>query len=309
MVAGGRRTVRLFGARVVLEADDARFLAAASPALARYAWTGDVTTELRVRASTLPGSEPSAWPRTSTIRTSTGVRFNCGRSWFAADVAGGVAELRCGEEVLAEPDAVRLFVEGAAWSLLIGRRLAHPVHAGFVTGHGRGVLLRGASGAGKSTTSYACVRRGLGLVSDDFVYGAAHGPVDVLWGYPWRLFLVPDAAARFAELAAVTPVAHPGSDRWKIPVEPPPARRRRAHRVDAVVFLDPGAALALTPIDRDEAVARFWATALASEHDDIPASFADALLARPAFALSRGDDPDATAACLDQLLRDLPATS
>ena len=309
MSAPLRRTLRLFGARVAVEADDARVPAAASAALARYGWTGDVTTGFRVQARTLPGSAESAWPRTSTIRTGPRVRFNCGRSWFEADPGTGSAELWLGEEVLAEPDAVRLALEGAVWSLLVGGGLVHPVHAGLVTGHGRAVLLRGASGAGKSTTTYACVRRGLRMVSDDFVYGAALGPPDVLWGYPWRMFLVPDAAARFPELAGVEVVAHPGSDRWKVPVEPAPARRRRSARVDAIVFLDAGPELRLEQLTTDEATARFWASALPSARQDIPEPFLRHLLARPSYVLSRGTDPDATAGVVDQLLRDLAATS
>jgi hypothetical protein len=44
-----------------------------------------------------------------------------------------------------------------------------PLHAGAVGRDGRGVLVAGASGAGKSTTALACLEAGLDYVGDDFV--------------------------------------------------------------------------------------------------------------------------------------------
>jgi hypothetical protein len=41
------------------------------------------------------------------------------------------------------------------------------LHAACVTYHGKGILLAGNSGAGKSSLSYACARRGWTFVSDD----------------------------------------------------------------------------------------------------------------------------------------------
>jgi len=45
----------------------------------------------------------------------------------------------------------------------------HIIHAGLVARDGRGVLLCGANGAGKSTTSLACLCGGLEFLSDDHV--------------------------------------------------------------------------------------------------------------------------------------------
>jgi hypothetical protein len=44
-----------------------------------------------------------------------------------------------------------------------------PVHAGSVGLHGRGVLVAGNSGAGKSTTTLACLEAGFGYAGDDYV--------------------------------------------------------------------------------------------------------------------------------------------
>lgn len=48
-------------------------------------------------------------------------------------------------------------------------RGVHIIHAGLVARGGRGVLLCGANGAGKSTTSLACLCGGLDFLSDDHV--------------------------------------------------------------------------------------------------------------------------------------------
>jgi hypothetical protein len=45
----------------------------------------------------------------------------------------------------------------------------HEVHAALVAREGRGVLMAGASGAGKSTSAMACVRGGLDFLGDDIV--------------------------------------------------------------------------------------------------------------------------------------------
>jgi hypothetical protein len=44
-----------------------------------------------------------------------------------------------------------------------------PLHAGCVGGHGRGVLVAGESGAGKSTTTLAALEAGLDYAGDDYV--------------------------------------------------------------------------------------------------------------------------------------------
>jgi HPr kinase/phosphorylase len=52
---------------------------------------------------------------------------------------------------------------------------AFVVHASAVAWHGRGVLLRGPAGAGKSSLALALLRAGAVLVADDLVAVAAEG--------------------------------------------------------------------------------------------------------------------------------------
>jgi len=58
------------------------------------------------------------------------------------------------------------FLEALTMVLLMGRHLT-PIHAACVGRNGRGILLCGDSGAGKSSLAYACARRGWTYVTDD----------------------------------------------------------------------------------------------------------------------------------------------
>jgi hypothetical protein len=60
------------------------------------------------------------------------------------------------------------------WWMADQRRLL--VHAAAVGRHGRGVLIAGGEGAGKSTTAWACLRRGMECAGDDYVIVAAEPP-------------------------------------------------------------------------------------------------------------------------------------
>jgi hypothetical protein len=62
---------------------------------------------------------------------------------------------------------LKYFFLGCAPLYHVATRFATPVHAGCVALDGRGVLLCGESGAGKSSLSYACARAGWTYVSDD----------------------------------------------------------------------------------------------------------------------------------------------
>lgn len=68
-------------------------------------------------------------------------------------------------------------------------RGAHVIHAGFVERQGQGVLLVGAGGSGKSTTSLACAAGGFGFLGDDCTAieaGAGGGFVGhSLYSSPW----------------------------------------------------------------------------------------------------------------------------
>lgn len=299
-----RRRLRPFGITFDLIGDDGRVFDAAAAALARFPRDAGAEGHLQLEVRTgCDGPDDPAWPITA-VRLSPDRRsltLRCGSARLDADIAAGRACAVVPPSLLALPDALRMIVEGAFSALAINAGLLHAVHAGLVRHRGRGLLLRGPSGAGKSTLTYALLAAGCHVVSDDWTYAVAGGAPGRLWGYPWRLFLVDEALPYFPELAGAPRVPHPGADRIKLAIEPPPARRRRGAALDAVVFLDPAPELDVRRVDAQEAQRRFWDPALPTERDGLPADWVEALLARPTYVLQRGRDPHAAAAALQEL--------
>jgi len=79
-------------------------------------------------------------------------------------------------------------------------RYATPVHAGCVALDGRGILLCGDSGAGKSSLSYACARAGWTFVADDMSLMLNDRCDRTVTGDSTRVRLRPSAAELFPEI-------------------------------------------------------------------------------------------------------------
>jgi len=84
--------------------------------------------------------------------------------------------------------------------LLIEASYLTPIHAACVAFDGQGLLLCGESGAGKSSLSFACVRRGWTFVSDDASFLVRGGKHNVAVGNPSHLHLRESATELFADL-------------------------------------------------------------------------------------------------------------
>jgi hypothetical protein len=95
------------------------------------------------------------------------------------------------------------FIEGMSWDLL--EPYLTPVHAGCVRFEGRGVLICGDSGAGKSSMTYACARRGWTFMSDDSANLLRGREGAVVVGNPYNIRFRESAIALFPELAAQVP--------------------------------------------------------------------------------------------------------
>lgn len=148
------------------------------------------------------------------------------------------------------------FLEAASASQL-WTRFATPIHAACVAIDGRGVLLCGDSGAGKSSLSYACARAGWQFISDDCSYLLHNETGRNVLGDCHQVRFRPSAVELFPEIAdaEVTPRLDgtPSIDfltaNW-----PTIAATRRTH-VDFIVFLNrrqPGFA-DLVPFSREVA--------------------------------------------------------
>jgi hypothetical protein len=115
-----------------------------------------------------------------------------------------------------------------------------PVHAGCVALEGRGVLLCGDSGEGKSTLSYACARAGFTYVTDDASFLLNGGRERLVTGNCHQVRFRPSAAALFPEIEGleITPRAA-GKPSIELPVADLQhiAGAQTAH-IDYIVFLN-----------------------------------------------------------------------
>ena len=74
------------------------------------------------------------------------------------------------------------------------------VHAACIAKNGRGVLLSGRSGSGKSVLSLACARAGWTFVTDDVAYLLRESKNCTVLGKPGGMKLLPSAAELFPDL-------------------------------------------------------------------------------------------------------------
>jgi len=91
------------------------------------------------------------------------------------------------------------FLEATALSLITAKYLT-PVHGACVAWRGRGVLLCGDSGAGKSSISFACARRGWTFLSDDATCLLRGRKGRVVIGNPEHMHFRESAVELFPEL-------------------------------------------------------------------------------------------------------------
>jgi hypothetical protein len=179
------------------------------------------------------------------------------------------------------------------------------VHAAAIARHGCGLLLRGRSGQGKTTLTYAATRRGWQAVSEDIVWVDARGAT--WWGSPWTFHLLPDARQLFSELSghgvALQPNGEikvvvdmeslwPGSTLPKAAAGPVVILERRHGGTSSLVTLDPTAAH------------HEWLDGCARHERQAPGydqTVAD-LLSRGCHRLHLGDDLDAALDLLEPLL-------
>jgi hypothetical protein len=135
---------------------------------------------------------------------------------------------------------LRYFFLESAVGCHIATRHATPVHAGCVALDGRGVLLLGDSGAGKSSLSYACARAGWTYVTDDASYLLNGGMARTVTGNCHQVRLRPEAASLFPEIDGleITPRAA-GKPSIELPTAPlPNLVCAQTTRVDFIVFLN-----------------------------------------------------------------------
>ena len=91
------------------------------------------------------------------------------------------------------------FLEGPTW-MLLESLFVTSIHAACVELDGRGVLLCGDSGSGKSSLAYACARNGWTFLSDDSTVLVRNGGGRLVTGNPYQIRFRDSATDLFPEL-------------------------------------------------------------------------------------------------------------
>lgn len=184
------------------------------------------------------------------------VMFVAGPQDFAVcDLTAGLASCWLTSTTVQDSAYLRYHFLDAMALLLVEALYLTPVHAACVVFQGRGVLLCGESGAGKSSLSFACARRGWTFVSDDasfLVRGRNHR---VVVGNPHCLHLRESAKELFPDLRTQSLVPRTNGElAFELPTATIPAVLTAPQApVDFLVFLNrqPSGPASLRPYSKE----------------------------------------------------------
>jgi len=116
------------------------------------------------------------------------------------DLTTGFASCWLSASTVANGAYLRYHFLDAMALLLIEALYLTPIHAACIAFEGCGLLLCGDSGAGKSSLSFACARRGWTFISDDSSFLVRGGKHNVVVGNPYHLHFRESATELFADL-------------------------------------------------------------------------------------------------------------
>lgn len=252
------------------------------------------------------------------LATSSGVGFLCGASpgtsMAAVYPSGGAALVVVERELLRFPYHLRYeLIEFAVFTLAARVQNLLPLHAACVGSSGRGLLLLGESGAGKSTAMLHCALAGLDMVSEDSLFVTpdtlrATGVANFLHIRRESLrFLQAREAAELRRSPTIR--RRSGVEKLEIDLRQPRFRlARRPVELVGVVELCPrraGAGASLAALGARQLLARLRDSQPYAKGLRAWPVFSRAVRRLPAFELSRGRHPSETVEVLQQLLRDI----
>jgi hypothetical protein len=154
------------------------------------------------------------------------------------DLESGRATITVSRSALGYPAYVQYFLLGTSLACLTTQSVT-PIHAACVSLGGRGVLLCGESGAGKSSLSYACARAGWTYVADDGSYLVDAGQECIVAGNCYKVRFRPSAAELFPELKGLpSTISMTGKPSIEWPTCETPFSRAQEARAGLIVFLN-----------------------------------------------------------------------
>ena len=295
------RRYGLMAEPLIFRTNDAALLAVADRAFGRFA-VPPAGEPLEIRLI-VDGDGPPATFDPRLLRPRTQAHLHTitldARNHAAVDLERGIAIGTVSPEVARDADFVRYgFIEAMGLSMLARGRGYVAIHASGVVHRGRGAVLQGPAGAGKSTLAMACARAGFGVLAEDVVFARRSGGGVELWGMPWIQRLLPEAVDLFPDLRGVVPRLQPNGEH-KIEVDLDllrPGAAQPSAQAAAAVLLVRGSdgPSRIEPLSPDEAAAAFevlwaWGDGWSDRHE----ATVRALLARGAARLHMNGPPEA----------------
>jgi hypothetical protein len=201
-------------------------------------------------------------------------------------------------------------IEFAVFTLATRAQGLVPLHAACVGRDGRGLLLMGASGAGKSTTSLLSLLHGLEFLSEDSVFVApdtllATGVANFLHVTRDALRFVPDSSAAQIRRSPVIR-RRSGVEKFEIDLRRPEFRLApRPLRIVGSIFMTAetaGRRPLLAPLRRADTLERLQACQPYAAHQAGWTLFKKRIAGAPAFELRRGGHPTEAVAALEEQL-------
>jgi hypothetical protein len=224
------------------------------------------------------------------------------------DLNAGFAFAWLTEDALQNRSYARYHFLEAVALILISTTYATPIHAACVSRYGRGMLLCGPSGTGKSTLAYACARRGWVFTSDDASYVRHHASDLRVVGNSHQVRFRPSAKDLFPELRgrSITPRAE-GKPSIEVPTaELPGIVTADEALVHHIILLNrlPSANAELRPLPREAAQQYFRQyLQLPDKIQKMQAEAARSIATADVYEL-RYQDLEQAIECLDSLARD-----
>jgi hypothetical protein len=274
-----------------------------------------VVPRLRVRIALAPRARPRSRTAPLRIETLSGAGLLCGTT-SAADFAvlspgDRSALVVVSQEMLRFEYYTRYeLIEFAVFTLAARAQGLIPLHGACVGAAGRGLLLIGDSGAGKSTASLHCLLRGMDFLTEDSAFVApdsmlATGVANFLHIRCDSLDSVPASSAAVIRRSPVIR-RRSGVEKFEVDLRRPQFRLAPGPlSVAAVVFISPQAArrgVLLTRLGGREAVARLQKSQPFAVSQPGWPTFRKRIATTPAFELRRGRDPAEAADALQGLL-------
>jgi len=318
-VAGIRRDLYVLGARVRFESNSEKLLRlvdAAYAGLPRHRLSR-VTPNLRVRLMLTSSTRKRARTEPTPLQMMSGAGLigaaTESSSFMVVSPEDRAALVAVSPQMLHFPYHTRYeLIEFAVFTLATRVQGLVALHAACVGDAGRGILLMGSSGAGKSTVTLQCLLDGLGFLAEDSVFVA---PDTLLaTGVSNYLHVRADSLRWIAQARSVARIRQSpviarrsGVRKYEVDLrgsEYPLAER--SLKISAVVFLSAQHATQqrglLKRLTRAEALRRLAQEQAYAANQPSWRSFTRAAVRLPFFELQRGRHPSEAVAVLRELI-------